>query len=850
MMKKLLTYLLTLTFCLLSLSIQIQAQAPRSMNAAEIKLALNKLGKLCSILYVGAHPDDENTAVLAYLANETQCRTAYLSLTRGEGGQNLIGSEKGAALGVIRTQELLAARRIDGAEQFFTRAVDFGFSKTSRETFEKWNKQEVLSDVVWTIRKFRPDLIITRFPPDPRAGHGHHQASAILAAEAFKLAGDDKAFPEQLKYVAAWQPKRLLWNAFVRKGDAAPPDAITVDVGKFNPLLGKSYTEIAAESRTMHKSQGMGTAAQRGSRTEYFTFVDGEKANKDLLDGVETSWKRIEGGEAIGKLIDEANAKFNFENPSSVASILYRAENEIGRKVLQKFSPNETNAADKQKLLATSDLLLPKFRDVKRIVPSVSGVFSEALSSEPVVTKDSDVRIKTSFINLGRLTINNLVGGITVIANSPNKKPSVVSSEILPNKFVELQSAVNNPYDFSYSEPYWLNREKQTAQQDRTYAENGKGFFSDYDFTVNGEKTIYGDVVQYKYVDRVRGEVYQPLVVAPNLTANLSENLLVFADDQPKTIRVNLKAFASTVKGKIFVKLSEGYSVEQSGLPVDLKKGEEISLTFRVTSSIRATIGNFELGFQDEKSSTTEPLKQFQTIDYQHIPRQVLFPDATAKLVKLDLQTSKTRVGYIVGSGDDVPDALKQVGFDVKTISDADFETLDLGKEFDTIVVGIRAYNVRDVLKRNNKKLLDFANNGGKVVVQYVTPDETLLKNFAPFPLKIGGNQKTLDRVTDENSPIRFLDVNARILNYPNKITQADFKDWVQERGLYFASEYDKNFTPVLVMNDPNEPEQTGSLLIAKTGKGEFVYTGLSFFRELPAGVPGAYRLFVNVISK
>lgn len=835
-MKKILSFCLLFAF-LAYFAGNASAQAPRTMNAAEIQLALKKLGTLCSVMHIAAHPDDENTALLAYLANERLCRTAYLSLTRGEGGQNLIGSEKGALLGVIRTQELLAARRIDGAEQMFTRAIDFGFSKTAEESLRLWNKQEVLADVVWAIRKFRPDVIITRFPPDERAGHGHHIASAILAEEAFKLAGDAKAFPEQLKFVSVWQPKRLLWNAFIRQGDTPPADTIKVDVGAYNPLLGKSYTEIAGQSRSMHKSQGFGAPERRGSRIEHLTHVAGEKATNDIFDGVDMSWKRVDGMENISKLIAESKTKFNSNEPSEILPQLARAYSEL-------YKSNETWAFQKR-------------NEIKELFRASAGLWLEAIAGEPAVASDDKNFRDINFTAINRSNFPVTLYGTSTITRSTPAEFVSASSILMGNeeKLLERDKPLTEKMPFAgsrsipTSQPYWLSEQNNgflANVSDQTLVGLGENFANRFIYAklkADNQEINFEIPILYRFVDRVEGEIYRPFVIAPPVVVNLTEPTYIYASNQPKQVRVTVRNYAPNMNGVLKLNLPSGWKAEPNEIPVALKeKGSEITNTFTLTPTANAVNGKIEAFVEanGQKYANSQVV-----IDYPHIPQQNLFPPAESKLVKLDVKTGRERIGYIMGSGDEIPEALKQIGYNVRLISDEDFENLDFAKEFDTIIAGIRAYNTRNVLRRKNQKLLDFVQSGGKMIVQYNTSDNTLFQNFAPLPLKIGR-----ERVTVEEAPVKFLQPAHSVLNVPNKITGKDFDGWVQERGLYFAGEFDANFTPVLAMNDPNEKETTGSLVVAKHGKGEFIYTGISFFRQLPAGVPGAYRLFVNLISK
>ena len=845
-MKKF-AFVLIAFFAVLFFQIPAFAQAPRTMNAAEIELAFKKLGTLCSVLHIAAHPDDENTALLAYLANERLCRTGYLSLTRGEGGQNLIGAEKGAALGVIRTQELLAARRIDGAEQFFTRAIDFGFSKTAEETLAKWNKQEVLSDVVYTIRKFRPDVVITRFPPDARAGHGHHQSSAILAEEAFKLAGDAKAFPEQLKYVQIWQPKRLLWNAFVRGNEAPPADALKIDVGAFNPLLGKSYTEIAAISRSQHKSQGFGSAERRGSRVEFLTHVAGDKAAKDLLDGIDISWKRIEGGEPIGISAGEILAKFNSENTAETVPRLaqmYKAALNLRIKIVESQIAAERKSGDiPSKLLTESHYLFIKEAEIYDLIRTTAGIWLEAISSVPVTTTGAKIEVKFAAINRLSAPVKLLDVG-SIFGSVENLNVSLVNNQVF-SQTIPAKIAIKD----SDSQPFWLEFQNNGYLANLDYLPNlddadNSELFSEQ-ARIEIEKDIYefNVPVLYRFVDRVNGEIYRRPIVAPPVVVNLTEPLYVFSNVQAKQIRLTVKNNANVVSNAVLkLELPTGWKAEPSEIPIAInEKGAEISAVFNVAPTANAKSGKFQAfaEINDERLS-----KQQIIIDYPHIPQQTLFPAAEANLVKLDIKTGQERIGYIVGSGDEIPESLRQIGYDVKLISDEELQTADLTKDFDTIIAGIRAYNTRQILRKTNQRILDFVKSGGTFLVQYNTTDDTLQQNFAPFPIKIGR-----ERVTVEEAPVKFLAADHPVLNFPNKITAQDFDGYVQERGTYFASEFAPEFVPILEMHDPNEKEQIGSLLVANHGKGKFIYTGIAFFRQLPAGIPGAYRLFANLVS-
>jgi LmbE family N-acetylglucosaminyl deacetylase len=807
-----------------------RAQRPASPDAAETEAALRKLSVAASVLYVGAHPDDENTALLAYLARGRRVRTAYLSLTRGDGGQNLLGTEKGEMLGVVRTQELLAARRVDGAEQFFTRAIDFGFTKSPEETFRFWDHDAVLADVVWVIRRFRPDVIITRFPTTGEGGHGQHTASAILAGEAFDAAGDPTRFPEQLKQgVTVWKPKRLLWNVF-NFGGATPKDAdkmLRADVGGYDPLLGKSYTEIAAESRTQHKSQGQGTPERRGAAPNYFALLKGEPASKDIFDGVDMTWRRFAGGEAVGQLLEEAANKFDAANPSASLPLLLRARRELDK--LPKDEP----------------LLEAKRAALAEVIRGAAGLWVEAVAAEPYVTPGGEVKVTTTVVNRSGTPLRLE----TVGASSAGV--DVLRPELKSNEPLSRETALRVPAGAEYSQPYWL-RETPVNNLFRIDdaallgAPEGPPALSvpvNIIFGEDSDAVRFQVPVQYRWTDRVNGDMYRPVVVVPEVAVSLEEKTLVFPDRSPKQVRVTLRNnTAADASGNIHLKLPSGWTVQPAGTSVTWKAGQEYKATFSVTPPADASVAALDAEFVNAAGKTfTQGVTE---IDYPHIPRQTLFPEAEAKLVRVDLQRKGQHIGYVMGSGDEVPEALRQVGYDVTLLSDEDLEAADLSR-FDALVTGVRAYNTRAALRRQQPRLLQYVERGGTLVVQYNTPDRTLEgTQLGPFPFKF-----TQDRVTDETAPLTVLAPADALLNAPNKITPADFQGWVQERGLYFASDWDARYTPLFESHDPGSAELKGSTLVARQGKGTYVFTALAFFRQLPAGVPGAYRLFANMIS-
>ncbi|MDB5270617.1 MAG: LmbE family protein [Hymenobacter sp.] len=863
-----------------SLLTETKAQTPKSYTSAEILLGLKKLNVLGSVMYLAAHPDDENTRLIAYMANERLLETSYLSCTRGDGGQNLIGPELREGLGVIRTQELLAARRLDGGRQFFTRANDFGFSKTSDETFRIWDKEQVLADMVWVIRQRRPDVLITRFPPDARAGHGHHQASAILAAEAFDAAGDPKRFPEQLQYVQAWQPKRLLWNTgsfFVKPGENMD-GYLRLDAGGYNPLLGQSYGEIAARSRSNHRSQGFGSAAQRGEALEYFQPVKGDKATKDLFEGVDQTWNRVPGGAAVGKLIEEVIRKYDPSNPSaSVAGLL---------KVREKINklPNAFARVD-----ATNYWVENKLSEINNLIYGALGLSIEANAAEQTAVVNGKFDLKIDVVNRAPFSIKLLgIHTQNVEQDSVLEKQSLVpptsgnhmregaSIGFNANQEIKAGSTFSKTFKFpllkneQISQPYWLREPGTVGMYKVPAVIVAEHLTGDKHLAVMGgaikQQEIIGSPrnpaaalvtvvlqvaegnvafevpVQYKHTDPVLGELYQPLAVVPPVLVNLPPaRSYVFADAQPKTVPVTLRAGRAGVSGSLALALPAGWKCEPATVPFALAaKDEELTVNFQVQPLAGAAPGRAELRATATVAGQAYA-RGLQKIEYPHIPTQFLFPEAVAPLVKLDLKRRGQNVAYLMGAGDEVPDALRQIGYTVTLLEAKDLTAANL-KKFDALVVGIRAYNTVDKLKTQQPEILKYIEQGGNVVVQYVVNRGTVMPEIGPYPMTLSS-----DRVTVEDAPVTL--TKHQLLAAPNKITADDFKGWVQEQGLYYPSKWDPKYQTVISSSDPGEPAKESAILVTDYGKGHYIYTGLSLFRELPAGVPGAYRIITNMIS-
>ncbi|MEI6816970.1 MAG: PIG-L family deacetylase [Bacteroidota bacterium] len=807
----------------------------KAWNASDIKLALKKLNTVGSVLYIAAHPDDENTRLLGYLSNERCLRTAYLSINRGDGGQNLIGTEQGDLLGLIRTEELLAARRIDGAEQYFTRANDFGYSKSPDESMRIWGHDSVLQDVVWIIRQFKPDVIITRFPTTGEGGHGHHTASAILAGEAFIRAVDPFIY-KNLRFVEPWQPKRLYWNTFNFGNGTNTIDSnqLKLDVGVFNPMLGKGYGEIAAESRSMHKSQGFGVPRQRGSQMEYFKYIAGDSVKTDLFEGIDMTWKRVAGSEKVAVLLEQAYREFQPENPSLSIPILVKAYDEM-------------------QLLKSSYWKTQKNKELTDVIIACSGIWAEVVANDYAVSPGNKLVITANVINRSEAPFK--LEQITFNGNYSNVMAKV-DSNLSRNKLMVIKDSMIIKSDETYSTPYWLRKKHRMGMydvEDNSIApttnigmpENKAAISANIRFTYGKDTFSISRPVVYKWTDPVDGEKYRPLEIGPPVTSNIEFSKYMFTSNQTKEMKVVVKSNGNDESGTIKLQLSNSdWKVEPASIPFNLKKkGDEMNAVFSITSAKTGNEAVTAKAVIDINNSSIS--KNVTRINYPHIPIQTLFSDAEAKLVPIEIQKKGMNIGYIIGAGDEIPQCLRQIGYNVSTLSDEMLTNQSLNS-YDAIVVGIRAYNTNERMSVYYKKLMDYISNGGNLIVQYNTNNNlaTMKGDIGPYPFKI-----SRDRVTVEEAPMTF-DMPAHpILNTPNKITQSDFDNWIQERGIYFATDIDAKYDTIFSCNDPGEKPLKGSTIVTKYDKGYFIYTGLAFFRQLPAGVPGAYRLFANMIS-
>ena len=803
---------------------QAHTQSPQNWTSADIHLALRKLNVLGSVLYVAAHPDDENTRLIAYFSKDKLYRTGYLSITRGDGGQNLIGDEQGIELGLIRTQELLAARRIDGGEQFFTRAFDFGYSKSPDETFTKWEKEKILSDVVWVIRKFQPDVVITRFPTTGEGGHGHHTGSAILANEAFSAAADANRFPEQLKDVQPWQAKRILWNTFnFGNTNTITADQFKVDVGGYSPLLGKSYGEIAAESRSQHKSQGFGVPASRGESFESFINTGGTAPVTDLMDDVNLGWKRVPGGEKFEKIINGLVESYDPLHP-------------------EKSVKGLVNLYKDMSGLPDGYWKAQKLSEVKTLIEQCSGLFIDATSPEQFAVQSDSIRIS--------LTVNNRLGANAVLQKITIDDFDTTFSKTLDrNKNVTFSKTFYVSTSKPATQPYWLKDKmeegyfhvsdlRKIGQPD---ADPAYQVFVELD--IQGEPFTYSRAVKYKFTDPVKGELYHPLVVIPVVTFNDFDKVYI-KGDKNKSFDISFVA-NSSVRIPSPSEVSQAFSPALDTLPrliggFSLQKKQMHTETW---SDAELNTRNYRINVSPDYRNAGYILR---TIRHEHIPAISYFKEAFLNVKEIDSKILNKNIGYIIGAGDKVPEALEQMGYNVTLLTEKELSRNNL-KQYDAIISGVRAYNTNDWINKYYDRLMKYVSDGGNYIVQYNTVNfiSAIKTKIGPYNFEI-----VRTRITDENSPVKFLKPDHPVLNFPNKITQDDFKGWVQERSIYHSGARDSaNFEAIISLSDPGEKAEDGSLIIARYGKGYFSYTGLVFFRQLPAGVPGAYRLMANLIA-
>lgn len=819
--------LLLLSFLLISLT--INAQKPQKLTSNQIYEKVQKLNFLGSALYIAAHPDDENTRLIAYLSNHEKARTGYLSLTRGDGGQNLIGPEMRELLGVIRTQELLAARGVDGGEQRFSRANDFGYSKHPDETLKIWDKDKVLADVVWAIRTFKPDVIINRFNHrTPGTTHGHHTSSAMLSVEAFDLADDKTKYPEQLQYTNTWKPNRLFFNTSwwfygsqEKFAKADKSKMLSFDIGTYYPLKGLSNNELAAIASSQHLCQGFGRLTTRGTQTEYVEFLKGDfpKDKKDIFSGINTTWNRVEDGGEIGDILYDVEQNFDFVNPSKHLSDLLKAYQKV-----QELKDEHWKTI--------------KTKELKEIIEACAGLYLEASAESSSATPSSSINVDFEVLNRSGVSME-----LTSIKVLPENKKIMKDLDLANNEKKTFTETISIS-EITYSSPYWLQKPWSLGmytvenQQLRGKPETPRPIQVEFNLMIENQSISFVKPVVYRYSKRDKGEIYEPFEVLPKVTTKLLNKVLIFSSEKSQKVTVEVRSGAKNTSGIVELNAPKGWEVTPKKTKFSIaQKGDIQLIDFMVTPIQKESEGVLKAIAKVEGKNYDKELIE---INYNHIPKQSVLLPSQAKVVRMNIKKNGTRIGYIQGSGDAIPESLQQIGYEVTELNVNEINgNLE---QFDAVVIGIRAYNTIKELQFKQKYLLKYVKNGGNVIVQYNTNRRVDVQ--APYNLQL-----SRDRVTDENANVTFLAKEHSILNYPNKITEADFDGWVQERGLYFPNKWSAEYTPILSMNDKGESAKKGSLLVAKYGKGNYIYTGLSFFRELPAGVSGAYKLFANLLS-
>lgn len=847
-------------------AIQSQVRPVYDYGALGLGQLLKRLQTTASVLHTGAHPDDEDSGLLAYLARQRQARTAYLALNRGEGGQNVIGPELFEPLGVIRTEELLQARRLDGGEQFFTRVMDYGFSKKREEAARIWGEREVLADMVRAIRLFRPLVLIARFTGTPADGHGQHQLAGYLTPIAFRLAGDPKEFPEQIaEGLEPWQPLKLYVSQSFINNPANQP-TLFIDTGEYDPLIGRSYFEIAMEGRSQHKSQEMGMLELRGKQTSGLRLLESRVSSagndSDVFAGIDTSIKgiaRLAGdssqpfAEKLAKLqstAEEALSSYDVYHPEKLIPILARGYREAVDAEWSTRNPT------------SKWYCLRKQAEFARALQVAAGVVVDALAdSETIVAGESlNVAVRVfapgqTDITLTETKIDTPNGWQVEPGDEPQQEPMSGfrprREEPLAARFFKVRSSPET----SPTQPYWLDLPRRNFTFDWSQAGNAKNYpfakpilAARVKIKIGGEEIEVAQPVEYRFADDIRGEIRRYVNVIPALTLNLVSDLLIAptsAGTKTYKLVMSVKNNSSSVsKGIAGIEVPKGWKIVPDNANFELlRKGDKTALTFELTIPPGEKTGSYSL-----RAFASMSGKQFDNeiseISYPHIQTHRIYKKANVKVQVLDLKVAPVKVGYIMGSGDKVPDAIRRMGLDVTLLDEKDLSTGNLNR-FDVIVVGIRASQVRPDFVANNGRLLEYMNNGGTLIVQY-QQQEYIRLNLPPYPAKMDSNF----RVVDENAPVKILVPSHPVFNFPNKISDDDWQGWVQERNLYGFTDFDRSkYTPLLESHDEGEPERIGGMVYAEFGKGQYLYTSYSWFRQLPAGNPGAYRIFANILS-
>jgi LmbE family N-acetylglucosaminyl deacetylase len=816
---------LLLSLVITSGTLTATAQQVRPASSEKIYHEITQLRHLVNVLYVAAHPDDENTRLLAWLVNDRHVHTAYLSLTRGDGGQNILGSEQGEALGLIRTHELMEARKIDGAEQYFSRAIDFGFSKTHEETFKHWSQDQLTYDAVWVMRKFRPDVVICRFPPNTMAGHGQHAASAIIAAKAYKAAGDKLQYPGQLNTYPAWHPKRLLLNTY-RFGDrnTTSEEQFKTLVGQYLPAIGMGTGELSGLSRSVHKSQGAGTPNVPGMQKEYFKLVDGDTLVNSLFDGIDTAWSRV-GRPDIGDDLEHVALQFNFLHPDASLPALLA--------IKQKISEVKDEYWRKEKL-----------EEIDQTILDCTGLLAELYAKQPQAVKGAAVPFTLH-------VIARTHAPVTLTSIQWGNGDTATSLRLPGDTLLSFEHVITIPADAAYTQPYWLawphtEKDMFAIPGDSLLGlpETPGELNAILNLRIAGTTFAVKVPLSYKKLDPVKGDVVEQLRIVPDATVAFNTGLMITKPDGSVQAEVRIHTYKEVKNASLMVTGSKS-DVHIFIQNLNLPEGTDTLITVNIDPESSKKLGggdyyiNAALTGSDAGYNLTQHL-----IQYNHLPTLQYFTAPYAKVLRANWKCTAKKIGYIDGAGDNIPAILRLAGLEVDVLKDADMNNAGKLKKYDAIITGIRAVNVEKKMAYWLPVLFEYAKNGGTLVMQYNTLQDMSTTKLGPYPFTLSDK-----RVTEEDAKITFVDAKSRLLNYPNVITENDFADWVQERGLYFPIKWDDNYKTIFSMHDNGEDPLTGSTLYAKVGKGNYIYSTLSFSRQLPAGNKGAIRLLMNMLS-
>lgn len=789
-----------------------------------LEARLQRLGVLGSVLMIGAHDDDDDTFLLTYLSLGLNLRTGYLSLARGTGAQNRIGAEQGDGMGVLLTQEAVAARRLAHIEQYYTRVFDFGFSKTLRETLERWDRPEVIGDIVWVLRTFRPDVVIVRYSGTPRDGHGNHQASAVLARKAIRAAGDASQFATQLMHAAPWTPRRVLQYG------GTGSSGVALEISGKSPHLSKTYAEIASLSRRSFRSQAMGGTTYPASRRVLLTPLDAHQ-EPELLGGIETTWRRLHDGAAVADAVERLRADYSRSAPeASLPSLL----------------------ALREKITAIADASAAPWVDLKlheldEAIAQCAGVIVNVQAEPGVTTAGGTVNVESSVVRRGTVPLE--LAGVTLSSRFDETALLTESVALERDRPVTHTRTWRVPRAMPLSQPYWLGeRDGLVAvvadQRLIGPAEDPPVLRAHCTFLAGAHRFTLTRVVKSAPTKEDPSRASGPLVIAPEVTLHPAHRTLIFPNDAAKQLTIKGTSHRQAT-GTVQLEVPPGWGCSPREHHFEFgAAGETAEFHFMLTPPAEAgdatVLAQVKMGERVLSFDHT-------VVDYPHIERKVFFPKPQVRLVRVPVDVAVKRVGYVMGSGDEVPRCLEQLGCHVTELTAEDLSHGDLPR-FEAIVLGIRAYNVRPEVQKHQARLRAYVRNGGTLIMQYTVgagpnaPVDVL--ELGPYPFRLSAA-----RVTVEDSPVTFVLAEHPVLRTPNAISAADFAGWVQERGLHFAGEWDPRYAAPLESHDPGESPLAGGLLIAPEGDGVFIYTAHAWFRQLPAGVPGAYRIFSNLLS-